>query len=40
LLQDTLAGAENAWPESLRGWRQDMLEPGFSAVLNELASDG
>lgn len=40
LLQDTLAGAENAWPESLRGWRQEMLEPGFSAVLNELASDG
>lgn len=36
LLQNSLAGAEDAWPESLRGWRQQMLEPGFSAVLNEL----
>lgn len=40
LLQNSLAGTENTWPESLRGWRQEILEPDFSAVLNELSSNG
>lgn len=40
LLQNSLAGTEEIWPESLRGWRQQILEPEFSAVLNGLSSDG
>lgn len=40
LMQNSLAGLTNPWPDSLRGWRQELLEPGFQSVLNRLHGNG